>query len=85
MDGPGAVSKWQTIHRSEHIKNDLNPKWEPVSVSLKLLCRRDLDRPIQVSIFGKKEDGKHQNMGSFETTGKMYLLLSAEVDTANTQ
>lgn len=66
-DGPGGGS-WTPVYRSKHVKNDLNPKWEPATIDVNALCDGDLDRRLQVAIFDHESSGKHETMGTFETT-----------------
>jgi len=66
-DGPGGGS-WTPVYRSKHVKNNLNPKWEPATIDVNTLCDGDLDRRLQVAIFDHEGSGKHETMGTFETT-----------------
>eukprot|EP00585_Thalassiosira_rotula_P011872 CAMPEP_0196159234 /NCGR_PEP_ID=MMETSP0910-20130528/46210_1 /TAXON_ID=49265 /ORGANISM="Thalassiosira rotula, Strain GSO102" /LENGTH=1212 /DNA_ID=CAMNT_0041424151 /DNA_START=160 /DNA_END=3799 /DNA_ORIENTATION=+ len=66
-DGPGGGS-WTPVYRSQHVKNNLNPKWGPATIDVNTLCDGDLDRRLQVSIWDHEGDGKHDSMGAFETT-----------------
>jgi len=66
-DGPGGGS-WKPVFRSKHVKNNLSPKWEPATIDVNELCDGDLDRRLQVAIFDHESSGKHQTMGTFETT-----------------
>lgn len=66
-DGPGGGS-WTPVYRSKHVKNNLNPKWEPTTIDVNALCDGDLDRRLQVAIFDHESDGKHETMGTFDTT-----------------
>ena len=59
---------WQLVYRSKHINNDLNPKWEPVSISMNQLCDGDKDKPILITVNDWEKSGKHSPMGTFETT-----------------
>jgi hypothetical protein len=59
---------WQPVYRSKHINNDLNPKFEPVSIGLNELCEGDKDKPIKITMWDWEKSGKHTPMGSFETT-----------------
>ena len=70
---PAADSRlaWLPVYRSKHIMSQLNPKWEPFSVDLDRVCGEhgnDFCRPIRISVWDWKKNGKHQPMGSFETT-----------------
>jgi hypothetical protein len=66
-DGAGGGS-WTPVYRGKHVKNDLNPKWEPASIDVNTLCDGNLDRRIQVAVFDWEKNGKHDAMGAFETT-----------------
>uniref|UniRef100_A0A671P406 Copine-3-like n=1 Tax=Sinocyclocheilus anshuiensis TaxID=1608454 RepID=A0A671P406_9TELE len=41
--------KWQLVHRTEVIKNNLNPSWKKFTVYLHTFCSGDLNKPIKVS------------------------------------
>lgn len=58
--GTPGPQMWQNIFRSEYVPETLNPKFAPFEVNLDLLCKRDLDQPIQFSVFDWEETGKHQ-------------------------
>jgi hypothetical protein len=59
---------WLPVYRSEHVNNDLNPKWEPVSVDVNKLCEGDLDKAILIQVWDWDKSGNHTPMGSIETT-----------------
>uniref|UniRef100_A0A8C9W1I4 Copine III n=1 Tax=Scleropages formosus TaxID=113540 RepID=A0A8C9W1I4_SCLFO len=40
---------WQLAHRTEVVKNNLNPTWRPFQIPLQSLCGGDMDKPIKVS------------------------------------
>ncbi|EED88446.1 predicted protein, partial [Thalassiosira pseudonana CCMP1335] len=75
-EGPGGGS-WTPVYRSKQVKDNLNPKWEPATVDVNALCGGDLDRRLQVAIYDFESSGKHQSMGSFETTGESPYAPSA--------
>ena len=62
----GSVT-WQPVFRSKHVNNDLNPKWEPCSIDLDRVGG-DLNQPVLIRIYDWEKNGKHQNLGSVETT-----------------
>ncbi|XP_042300282.1 copine-3-like, partial [Sceloporus undulatus] len=39
---------WVMVHRTEVIKNNLNPVWRPFKISLNSLCYGDMDKTIKV-------------------------------------
>uniref|UniRef100_A0A673Y268 Copine II n=1 Tax=Salmo trutta TaxID=8032 RepID=A0A673Y268_SALTR len=45
----GDDGKWTLVHRTEVIKNTLDPVWKPFTVPLISLCDGDVDRSIKVS------------------------------------
>ncbi|XP_066558258.1 copine-1 isoform X2 [Amia ocellicauda] len=59
--------KWQLVHRTEVIKNNLNPTWKQFSVSLQTFCNSDLNKPIKVHCSDYDSDGSHDLIGVFET------------------
>lgn len=67
-DGGAGGGSWTPVYRGKHVKNDLNPKWEPASIDVNTLCDGNLDRRIQVAVFDWEKNGKHDAMGAFETT-----------------
>eukprot|EP00804_Cyclotella_cryptica_P020314 CCRYP_014051-RA/>CCRYP_014051-RA protein AED:0.20 eAED:0.20 QI:170/1/1/1/0.44/0.4/10/3670/670 len=75
-DGPSGGT-WTAVYRSKQVKDNLDPKWEPATVDVNALCDGDVTRRVQVAIFDWEKDGKHQSMGSFETTVEE-LLKAAE-------
>uniref|UniRef100_A0A671TCX7 Copine-3 n=1 Tax=Sinocyclocheilus anshuiensis TaxID=1608454 RepID=A0A671TCX7_9TELE len=59
--------KWQLVHRTEVIKNNLNPSWKKFTVSLHTFCSGDLNKPIKVHCFDYDSDGSHDLIGVFQT------------------
>lgn len=60
--------RWQLAHRTEVIKNNLNPVWRPFKIPLQSLCDGDFDKPIKVECYDYDSDGSHDLIGIFETT-----------------
>eukprot|EP00076_Gallus_gallus_P038258 XP_025003796.1 copine-3 isoform X3 [Gallus gallus] len=63
-----ADGNWVMVHRTEVIKNNLNPVWRPFKISLNSLCYTDMDKPIKVECYDYDSDGSHDVIGSFQTT-----------------
>eukprot|EP00980_Cylindrotheca_fusiformis_P015842 scaffold4637_cov128-Cylindrotheca_fusiformis.AAC.13 len=61
---------WQPVYRSEMVKNDLRPVWKECQISIETLCGGILDMPIRIEVFDWEKSGKHQPMGSVQTTTK---------------
>ncbi|XP_014012912.1 copine-3 isoform X1 [Salmo salar] len=59
---------WQLAHRTEVVKNNLNPTWKPFRIPLQSLCGGDMDKHIKVECYDYDNDGSHDLIGIFETT-----------------
>uniref|UniRef100_A0A8C9ZUK5 Copine-3 n=1 Tax=Sander lucioperca TaxID=283035 RepID=A0A8C9ZUK5_SANLU len=59
---------WQLAHRTEVVKDNLNPIWRPFRISLRALCGGDVERPIKVDCFDHHVNGSHDLIGSFKVT-----------------
>lgn len=59
---------WQLAHRTEVVKNNLNPTWRPFRVSLRSLCGGDVEKPIKVYCYDHHVNGSHDLIGSFQVT-----------------
>lgn len=68
---------WQAAHRTEVIKNTLNPVWRPFSLPVHTLCSGDQDRPIKFIVYDWDKDGSHDLIGEFTTTVNA-MLKAAE-------
>uniref|UniRef100_A0A0L8FPC8 C2 domain-containing protein n=2 Tax=Octopus bimaculoides TaxID=37653 RepID=A0A0L8FPC8_OCTBM len=61
---------YTVVHRTEVIKRTLNPTWRPFTISIRLLCNGDYDRPIKVECYDWDADGGHDLIGVFLTSLK---------------
>jgi hypothetical protein len=68
-DGAGGLT-WDNVHRSEVVKDSLDPVWKDAVVNLSVLNQGSLDKPIMITVFDYESGGKHVLMGSVETTVK---------------
>ncbi|KAK1785412.1 hypothetical protein P4O66_018256, partial [Electrophorus voltai] len=64
----GEDGKWMLVHRTEVIKNTLDPVWKPFTVPLISLCNGDVDRNIKVLCYDYDNDGGHDFIGEFYAT-----------------
>uniref|UniRef100_A0A674BY28 Copine I n=1 Tax=Salmo trutta TaxID=8032 RepID=A0A674BY28_SALTR len=46
----GDDGKWQLVHRTEVVKNNLSPSWKKFTVALQTFCNCDMSKPIKVLI-----------------------------------
>ncbi|KAL1023355.1 hypothetical protein UPYG_G00039660 [Umbra pygmaea] len=58
---------WQLAHRTEVVKNNLNPTWRPFRIPLQALCDGDMEKPIKVECYDHNNNGSHEVIGIFET------------------
>ncbi|KAL5260858.1 hypothetical protein ACHWQZ_G006780 [Mnemiopsis leidyi] len=55
-------------HRTEYIKNTLNPRWKPMKINTRRLCDNNPDTVIKVQCHDWDSDGTHDLIGEFYTT-----------------
>ena len=56
------------MHKTEYIKNTLNPVWPPFTISASSLGRGDSSCAIKVICYDWDNDGSHDLIGEFTTT-----------------
>lgn len=54
-------------HKTEYIKNTLNPKWKQFTVPVRALCNGDYDRGIKIECYDWNSNGSHDIIGSCQT------------------
>ncbi|XP_030253695.1 copine-3-like isoform X2 [Sparus aurata] len=59
---------WQLAHRTEVVKNNLNPIWRPFRIPVQALCGGDVEKSIKVDCYDYNNSGSHDFIGSFQTT-----------------
>lgn len=55
-------------HKTEVIKNTLNPAWQPFTIPVRALCNGDYDRTVKVDVYDWDRDGSHDFIGEFTTS-----------------
>lgn len=63
-------SSFTAVHRTEVIKNTLNPTWREFTIPSRALCNGDYHRAIRVECYDWDRDGGHDLIGIFSTTLK---------------
>nr|XP_027789117.1 copine-7 isoform X1 [Marmota flaviventris] len=58
----------QLVYRTEVVKNNLSPVWEPFKVSLNSLCSCEETRPLKGLVWDHDSRGRHDFIGEFSTT-----------------
>ncbi|EGD72681.1 hypothetical protein PTSG_12171 [Salpingoeca rosetta] len=59
---------WATVHKTEVVRNTLNPLWAPFEVDLTRLCNGNPETALKFEVFDWDRVGSHDFIGSFETT-----------------
>ncbi|KAK3103604.1 hypothetical protein FSP39_020468 [Pinctada imbricata] len=60
-------NSYTIVHKTEVIKNTLNPTWKPFTIHARALCNGDYDRSIRVECYDWDSDGGHDLIGEFTT------------------
>ncbi|XP_058856209.1 copine-9-like [Acipenser ruthenus] len=55
-------------HKTEVVKNTLNPTWQPFTIPVRALCNGDYDRTVKVDCYDWDRDGSHDFIGEFTTS-----------------
>uniref|UniRef100_A0A672NUJ7 Copine-5 n=1 Tax=Sinocyclocheilus grahami TaxID=75366 RepID=A0A672NUJ7_SINGR len=55
-------------HKTEVVKNTLNPVWQLFTIPVRALCNGDYDRTIKVEVYDWDRDGSHDFIGEFTTS-----------------
>jgi len=56
------------VHRTDVIKNTLNPAWKPFKISNRSLSNGDDDRDLRFDVYDWNRSGSHEIIGSFHTS-----------------
>nr|XP_033782253.1 copine-9 isoform X5 [Geotrypetes seraphini] len=55
-------------HKTEVVKNTLNPVWQPFTIPVRALCNGDFDRTVKVDVYDWDRGGSHDFIGEFTTS-----------------
>jgi len=69
--------EWVSVHRSEKVKNNLNPIWSEEKFDLSLLCDDDFDLPLRLVVYDHEGDGDHKLIGYCEVCVNELLAAKA--------
>ncbi|XP_041833351.1 copine-8 [Melanotaenia boesemani] len=61
-------STFTICHKTEVIKNTLNPVWQAFKIPVRALCNGDYDRAIKIEVYDWDRDGSHDFIGEFHTS-----------------
>ncbi|CAI5673857.1 copine-3 isoform X2 [Oreochromis niloticus] len=59
---------WQLAHRTEVVKNNLNPVWRPFQIPIQSLCAGDVEKPIKIDCYDHNNSGDHDFIGTFQSS-----------------
>jgi Ca2+-dependent lipid-binding protein len=59
---------WTNVHKSDVIKNTLNPDWQPFSIRVASLISGNSERPLRFQIWDWDNDGSSDFIGEFTTS-----------------
>ena len=66
------------VHRTNIVKNNLNPKWDEFQISLRELCNGDPERQIKFEIYDWDENSDNDLIGIFTTTYSKLKIANIE-------
>ncbi|KAF2070492.1 hypothetical protein CYY_008190 [Polysphondylium violaceum] len=66
--GGGSTANWSVVHRTETIRDNQNPVWQPFTVGLMAICGGNMEKPIKVECWDYDPNGSHDKIGSAVTT-----------------
>uniref|UniRef100_A0A3Q0R6K9 Copine-3 n=1 Tax=Amphilophus citrinellus TaxID=61819 RepID=A0A3Q0R6K9_AMPCI len=74
---------WQLAHRTEVVKNNLNPMWRPFRIPMQSLCAGDVEKPIKIDCYDHNMSGDHDFIGTFQTS--LSQIQQAEFECINSK
>ena len=51
-------TEWNTVYRSQHVMNNLNPNWNEDSIEISDLCLGDMNTSLLISVYDFEKSGK---------------------------
>ncbi|CAK8696200.1 unnamed protein product [Clavelina lepadiformis] len=69
----GPDGRMMMVHRTEFIKNTLNPTWKPFKISMQTLCGGNYDTQLNIKCYDWDNDGSSDFIGEFNTTVRSFL------------
>ena len=62
------ANQWKEVHRTEVVRDTLNPTWVPFEVTEQELCNSDIHKPIKIECYDWDNLGAHDLIGVCETS-----------------
>ena len=60
-------NSFTAVHKTEVLKNTLNPTWKPFKIPVRTLCNGDYHRTVKIACYDWDSDGGHDLIGEFQT------------------
>ncbi len=73
-----STGQYVLVHKSEVIKNTLNPTWKPFTISVRDLCNNNDERDLKFEVFDWNSSGEPDIIGSFKTNLKTLKTAAVE-------
>lgn len=67
------------VAKSNVVKNNLSPTWQPVKVALQRLCNGDLQRPLQLHVLDWDADDKSKEIGSATVNAQVLMQPGSRI------
>ena len=64
------------VYETEHVNNNLNPRWNPIKMSMQQLCNGDRDRPLVIECFDYNGSGRHKLIGLVRVSANQLFELN---------
>lgn len=81
-DSGKKAGDWVAVHKTETIKNNLNPTWRPFQLDLYNVCGGRLDAPIMIEVLDWDANGRHDLIGRV-TSSVREMQIMKEVTLVN--
>ncbi|GCB63180.1 hypothetical protein scyTo_0007354 [Scyliorhinus torazame] len=66
-------------HKTEVVKNTLNPAWQPFTIPVRALCNGDYDRTVKVDVYDWDRDGSETRPANYARRKKKKYINSGTV------
>ena len=66
-------NEFTLVHRTEYLRNNVNPVWNEFLIPVRSLCNGDHERSLKFECFDHNQNGKHSYIGEFHTTLRRLL------------
>ncbi|GFS12362.1 copine-8 [Elysia marginata] len=70
-------------HKTEVVKNTLNPTWQPFCMSVRQLCNGDYERSVKIECYDWDSDGGHDFIGETMTNLRELTQAAARYELIN--